>query len=65
MLLRTDDQTILNKCQNLKLFPHLAPVAVTEGPLRPFEQLGVPGGTVIQRQGRYSAHHIVRTVTVA
>src|SRR5215469_6381295 len=61
----TRNQAILNKRQNLKLFPDLATVAFVDSVLCPFEQLRVPGGTVIQGIRRYATHDVVRSKAIS
>jgi hypothetical protein len=50
--------------EDLEFFTHLASVALIDRILCPFEQLGIPGGAVIQRIGRYSTHDVIGSKTI-
>src|SRR5258708_1404135 len=59
------DQTVLNEGENLELFTHLTPEPLVDGMLGPFEQLGIPVGAVIERDGWDSTQDVVRPKAVS
>src|SRR6266851_1518632 len=51
----TCQQAILYECEDLEFFTNLAAIALADGVLRPFEQLGIPGRAIIGRVRRNPA----------
>src|SRR6516165_597276 len=61
---RPRNQTILHEGQDLKFFAHLTSITLIDRVLRPLEQLGIPGWTVIQGICWYSADNIIGPETI-
>src|SRR5580700_2391488 len=41
-------RAVLNECEDVEFFAKLSPIAAIDCGLRPFVEVGIPGGTVIQ-----------------
>src|SRR5260370_37258498 len=58
------DQTVFHEGENLELFTHLSAQPLVDRVLGPFEQLRIPVRSLIERDGRNSPYHIIRSESI-